>query len=71
MRVPRISRMRIVDPNRRVVTGLACMDIIGVLSVITFKTISMIRDKKKMTYHNYFDLMHVLAYFRLKCVTLS
>ena len=46
------------------------MDIIDVLSVITFKTISTIRDKK-MTHHNYFDLMRVLAYFRLKCVTLS
>ena len=45
------------------------MNIIGVLSVITFKTISTIRDKK-MTYHNYFDLMRVLAYFRLNSVTL-
>ena len=47
------------------------MNIIGVPSVITFKTISTIRDKKEMTYHNYFDLMRVLAYFRLKSVTLS
>ena len=43
---------------------------IDVLSVITLKTISTIGDKK-MTYHNYFDLMHVLAYFRLKSLTLS
>ena len=42
------------------------MNSIGVLSVITFKMISTIRDKKK-----YFDLMCVLAYFRLKSVTLS
>ena len=47
------------------------MNIIGVLSVINFKTISTIRDKKEMTYHNYFDLMRVLAYFRLNSVTLS
>ena len=47
------------------------MNLIGVLSIITFKTISTIRDKKKMTYHNYFDLMRVLAFFRLNSVTLS
>ena len=47
------------------------MNIIGVLSVITFKTISTIRKKKKMTYHNYFDLMRILVFFRLNSVTLS
>ena len=47
------------------------MNIIGVLSIITFKTISTIRDEKEMTYNNYFDLMRVLAYVRLKSVMLS
>ena len=47
------------------------MNFIDVLSVITFKTISTIRDKKEMTYHNYFDLMRVLAFFRLNSVIVT
>ena len=46
------------------------MNIIGVLSVIIFKTISTIRNKKN-DLHKYFDLMRILSYFRLKSVTLS